>query len=114
MNSKIKRITVQTVSYEWSVVMTREAFILLVYMAVAASTLNTFMQTRSLREGWSWFRFSMMLDGTADRPYVYRQLVPLIANFSASLIPPDKKSEFEERHLDKYHLKELYFGKSNE
>ena len=52
-----------------------------------------------------------MLEGSAHRPYVYRQLVPIIANYAASLVSPEEQPAFVERYLDQYHLKELYFEK---
>lgn len=97
----------------WAV-LSREAFILLIYMAVSASTLNIFMQTRSFREGIQLFEFSKMLDGSAYRPYVYRRLVPIIANYTAKLVSVEKQPTFYKRYLDIYYLKELYFGKAKE
>lgn len=95
---------------------TREAFILLVYMAVAASVLNIFMQTRSFKEGDTSreFTFSKMLEGSAKRPYVYRQLAPMIANYGAGLLSAGEQREFVERYLDKFHLHRLYFGNTRE
>ena len=93
---------------------TREAFILLVYMAVSASVLNIFMQTRSLKETSAEFSISKMMDGSAYLPYVYRQLVPIIANYAVKLIHPEEQTEFVEDNLNKYHLRQFYFGKSKE
>jgi hypothetical protein len=95
-----------------SLLLSREAFVLLIYMAVSASVLNTFMQTRSFREGSTEFGFTKMLDGSADRPYVHRQLVPIIANYAAGLVSPEAQPAFVERYLDPYRLKQLYFEKS--
>jgi hypothetical protein len=90
----------------------REAVLLLLYMAAAAMTLNVFMQTRSFEEGSKTFGLAAMLDGTAERPYVYRQLLPMIANFAADLVPEQDQEAFVNYHLDKYHLKQQYFGKA--
>jgi hypothetical protein len=114
MIRKIQRINFQTLWYAFTVVFTREAFVLLIYMAVSASVLNIFMQTRSLKEVSAEFGFSSMLEGSAIRPNVYRQLVPVIANYVASLVSPEERPAFVERHLDRYHLKQLYFGKATE
>ena len=98
--------------YSLTILFTREAFVLLIYMAVSATVLNTFMQTRSFREGSAEFGFTKMLDGSADRPYVHRQLVPIIANYVASWLSPEEQPAFVERYLDPYRLKQLYFEKS--
>ncbi|MFZ4703582.1 MAG: hypothetical protein ACOYMG_26365, partial [Candidatus Methylumidiphilus sp.] len=108
----LRELNIEKLRYALTVVFTREAFILLIYMAVSASVLNIFMQTRSLKESnvSTPFTFSKMLDGTADRPYVYRQLVPMMANEATSLITPEVQKAWLEHHLNKYHLKQLYFG----
>jgi hypothetical protein len=92
----------------------REAFILLIYMAVAASVVNIFMQARSFCEGIATFSLSHMLDGSAERPWVYRRLVPIITNQAVNLIPSEQRAAFADEYLSKYRLKELYFAKSRE
>jgi hypothetical protein len=111
---KLQCINFQKLRYALTVVFSREAFVLLIFMAVSASVLNIFMQTRSFRERNIPFAYSKMLDGSAERPYVYRQLVPIIANYAASLVPPEEQPTFVEQHLDKYHLKQFYFGKNKD
>lgn len=91
---------------------TREVFLLLLYMATAAMTLNVFMQTRSFEEGSQEFGLSVMLDGSADRPYVYRQLLPIVANSIVKLIPEEDRADFVHYHLDKYQLRQQYFGRA--
>ena len=70
------------------------------------------MQTRSFEEGSAEFGFSKMLDGSADRPYVQRRLVPIIANYAASLVSHEEQAAFVQYHLDRHHLKQLYFEKA--
>lgn len=91
---------------------TKEALILLIYMSASAMTLNIFMQTRSFEEGSTEFGFAAMMDGSASRPYVYRQLLPIIANSAVELVPEQERSAFVKYHLDKYHLKQQYFGRA--
>ncbi len=94
------------------VLVTKEAIILLLYMAVSAMVLDTFMQTRSLEEGSPAFGLEKMLEGTAQRPFVYRQLVPVTVNSLVSLIPEEQHEAFVEYHLDRYHLKQMYFERA--
>lgn len=114
MTLNFQRLNSQKLRYAFTDLFTREAFILLIYMAVSASVLNIFMQSRSFREGIAPFTFSKMLEGSAERPYVYRRLVPIIANYAASLVSPEEQVAFVEHHLDEYLVKKLYFGKSRE
>lgn len=90
----------------------REALVLMLFMAISAMTLNVFMQTRSLEEGSPAFGLAAMLNGTAERPYVYRQLLPIAANYVAGLVPDKDQEAFVQYHLDKYHLKQHYFGRA--
>ena len=114
MTLKIQSINTQKLRRAFTVAFTQEAFILLIYMAISASVLNIFMQTRSLKESSEEFGFSKMLDGSAIRPNVYRQLVPIIANQVARIVPPQEQQFFESNYLNRYHLKEMYFGKARE
>jgi len=90
----------------------KEAIILLLYMAMSAMVLNVFMQTRSLEEGSPSFGLTPMLDGTAKRPFVYRQLVPITVNFLVSLIPQEQHQAYVHYHLDRFHLKQIYFERA--
>jgi hypothetical protein len=98
----------------WTVVQNcaREALLLLIYVAVSASVLNIFMQSRSLEEGSARFGLAHMLDGSAERPFVKRQLLPLIANPLTELVPAGDRATFVQHHLDKYHLRQTYFGRA--
>ena len=90
----------------------REALILLLFIAASAAVLNIFMQTRSLEEGSPRFGLARMLDGSAEQPFVKRQLLPRLANQLTELIPADERAAFVEYHLDKYHLKNAYFERA--
>lgn len=96
----------------WLHIFSREAFILLLFVAASAAVLNIFMQTRSLEEGSARFSLIHMLDGSAEQPFVKRQLLPLLANQLTELIPVNERASFVQYHLDKYHLKDTYFGRA--
>ena len=55
------------------------------YMIAAASHAG-FMAKYALRDGETFFSANSMVAGTADRPFVYRQLLPAIAKVGQSLI----------------------------
>jgi hypothetical protein len=50
---------------------------------------GVFLSYFSISGSWNFnpAAFPKMLTGTADRPYVYRQLVPVISKFTAWLVP---------------------------
>ena len=46
------------------------------------------------------------------RPYVYRKLVPVTVNFFISLIPEEQHGAFVKYHLNRFHLKQIYFERA--
>ncbi|HEX8988133.1 MAG TPA: hypothetical protein VF816_09230 [Rhodocyclaceae bacterium] len=74
----------------------RAASILLLasfFWMVAAAACAGFLGKWGLRDDAPRFTIERMLDGTAYRPFVYRQLVPLIANAADRALPaPVKRS----------------------
>lgn len=67
-----------------------------IFWAVAAATNAGFIAKWGLRDKWDMFGIETMLDGTARRPFVYRQLAPLIANVLDRQAPESWKAEFEQ------------------
>jgi hypothetical protein len=57
------------------------------YFLVAAATFNGFYDKWHLRDDNPELYFSMMVDGTASKPYVYRQLIPTLANVLEAALP---------------------------
>lgn len=107
---KFRCINFQKLRYAFTDLFRREALVLLIYMAASASVLNISMQTRSFEEGSAEFGFSKMLDESAERPHVQqRRLVPIIANYAASLVSREEQAAFVQYPLDRHHLKQLYF-----
>ena len=90
----------------------REGMILLLYVVAAASTLDNEMRIRGLEEGSPRYGLEVMLDGSADLPFVKRQLLPQIANRVADFKPFRNHAGIYEYRLEKYELKEAYYGKA--
>ena len=64
-------------------------FLLFVFFtAIAAACLNGFYTKWRLNDGHPAFSLAAMVDGSAHRPYVYRQLLPVIANGIQAMLPP--------------------------
>ena len=69
-----------------------------VYFVVAAAAFNGFYSKWGLRDA-TWnpeeHRYSIdaILDGTGYRPFVYRQLIPFIANRADALLPDSIRKE---------------------
>ena len=58
----------------------RRFLLALFYVIVAAAAFNGFYAKWRLNDGHAPHSLASMVDGTAYRPYVYRQLVPAVAN----------------------------------
>ncbi|WP_321961102.1 hypothetical protein [Paraburkholderia sp. J7] len=70
----------------------RRALIFALYVLVAAASYCGFFSKYALRDDSTHDSIVRMLDGTADRPYVYRQLVPYAANLVDKALPASLKS----------------------
>ncbi len=74
----------------------RVCCLVLFFMAAAAS-FNGFYVACHFHEvgvvsGWAPDSFERMVDGTADRPYVYRQMLPTVSNWIDRAIPQSIKT----------------------
>ncbi len=63
------------------------------YFIVAAASFNGYFAKWAFRDTDPRFSIDLMLDGTAYRPAVYRQLIPQIANFLDKEISPSIREE---------------------
>ena len=82
-----------------------------IFWVVAAASHSGFFAKWGLREASPKYSIVMMLDGTAHRPFVYRQLAPLIANFLDRHTPASWKAGAEQAawHLAKRSQPEYRF-----
>lgn len=78
------------------------ALVLSLYVLVAAASFCGFFAKYALRDDSVHDALPRMLDATADRPYVYRQLLPYAANLSEKAMP----EEFAGRLVE--HLQQDY------
>lgn len=67
------------------------------YVVVAAAVMNGFYSKWRLNDGHPALGLSHMVDGTAHRPYVYRQFLPALANGIEALLPPATVARLSER-----------------
>ncbi|EHK63836.1 hypothetical protein [Achromobacter arsenitoxydans] len=67
------------------------------YVVVAAAVINGFYTKWRLNDGHPALGLSQMVEGTAHRPYVYRQLVPALANGIQALLPQATVARLSER-----------------
>lgn len=79
---------------------TRGVMLLCTYLLVAAAAFCGNYAKHSFGDGNKGTSLTDILDGTAERPYVYRQLLPAIANAGEKLLPGSVKARFLE-HLAK-------------
>jgi hypothetical protein len=79
---------------------THAVMLLCTYLLVAAAAFCGNYAKHSFGDGSEFGSLTAILDGTAQRPYVYRQLLPTIANATEKLLPGSVKARFLE-HLAK-------------
>jgi hypothetical protein len=73
------------------------------FFLAAAASFSAFYDECHFRElgvagGWAPITFERMMDGTADRPYVYRQLLPTVANWVDEVAPQSIKNRLYDRY----------------
>lgn len=73
---------------------TRSVMLLCTYLLVAAAAFCGMFSKHGFDDGPLSTSLTATLDGTASRPYVYRQLLPAIANASDALLPGAVKAHF--------------------
>ncbi|QBQ98325.1 hypothetical protein [Paraburkholderia pallida] len=78
----------------------RQILLVFVYFLVASASFNGFFLKWHLRDGMPEASLPKMLDGTADRPYVYRRLLPSVANGIEHLLPSSVKQRADALLLD--------------
>lgn len=79
-----------------SVVLANIFMLAVLYFLTAAATYNGFYRKYGLRDGETRFSVDLMLDGTASRPFAYRQLLPATANLIAAHLPEHITERLEE------------------
>ncbi|CAB3688624.1 Uncharacterised protein [Achromobacter denitrificans] len=67
------------------------------YVVIAAAVINGFYTKWRLNDGHPALGLSQMVEGTAHRPYVYRQFVPAVVNGIQGLLPEATVARLSER-----------------
>lgn len=67
------------------------------YVVIAAAVINGFYTKWRLNDGHPALGLSQLVDGTAHRPYVYRQFLPALANGIQALLPQATVARISER-----------------
>ena len=78
----------------------RRFLLAMLYVMVAAAAFNGFYTKWRLNDGHGPHSLASMVDGTAYRPYVYRQFAPAIANGIQDLLPAATVARLSERLAD--------------
>ncbi|HHI02241.1 MAG: hypothetical protein DRP51_04285 [Candidatus Zixiibacteriota bacterium] len=73
----------------------RYIFLALLYFVVCLVVLNTFMDLNGFRGDSERFGFNKMMTYTAERPFAYRVLTPVLINGIVSLIPESAIAKLE-------------------
>lgn len=71
----------------------------LLYLAAAAAAYHGFYGKWGLRDNQPQTSIAAMLDGTADRPFVYRQLLPRMARATIAILPAGIERKLQAKAL---------------
>ena len=78
---------------------------------VASASFTGFINKWGLRDGYQKFGLEVMLDGTAHKPFVYRQLTPKLSIFVNDHLPESIKDRVEQKKSFQEYIK--YFKLDN-
>ncbi|QVQ25835.1 hypothetical protein [Achromobacter deleyi] len=70
------------------------------YVVIAAAVINGFYTKWRLNDGHPALGLSQLVEGTAHRPYVYRQFLPALANGIQGMLPEATVARISERLAD--------------
>jgi len=59
----------------------------MIYMIAATYAMSFFFQNSALGDAYPYTRYDAMIDGNAARPFIYRQLVPLLVRAADKITP---------------------------
>jgi hypothetical protein len=84
-----------------------------IFWMAAAASFSGYIAKWGLLDTGGMNNIERILDGTAERPYVYRQLVPAIANFADTNLSSSFKNAIIGKHdIDKIYVKTSGFAKA--
>lgn len=84
----------------------------LVFYVAAAAGFSGYFTKWAFREG-TGLAADAIADGTADRPFIYRQLVPQLAKRLSGLVSQERKQHLIQDGYLAYHGPELFFSNSH-
>jgi hypothetical protein len=88
----------------------QRVWILIAFFLAASASFNGFYSANRFHEagtsaGYYQYDLERMFDGTAERPYVYRQLLPMAVNWADRVTPQSVKNMVNARQLGStYHM----------
>ena len=77
-------------------------------IAVTAAGYCGFFVKWSFREGSDAFGFTAMIENTAKRPFIHRQLLPVLAKKSVEILPTQTKEKLSENLIEKKHIEKRF------
>ena len=77
-------------------------------LLVTAAGYSGFFQKWSFRDGNPEMGIEAVLDNTANRPNIYRKLLPEVVKSLAKTIPPSTREKYKEKLLQKRYAEEIY------
>lgn len=90
----------------------KKFMLIFLLIAVTSAGYCGFFLKWSFREDSASFGFTAMIEGTAKRPFVHRQLLPVLAKKSAELLPAQTKEKLSKNLIEKQHI-EKRFAQAN-
>ncbi len=86
----------------------RKLMLALLILAVSAAGFCGFFLKWSFRDDAQQFGFTAMMENTAKRPFIHRQLIPQLAKNVAQAIPPQTREKLSASLIEKRHIESRF------
>ena len=86
----------------------KKLMLIFLILTVSAAGFCGFFVKWALRDDAETFGFTAMIENTAKRPFIHRQLVPVIAKSAVELMPEKTKEKLTANLLEKKHIEKRF------
>ena len=86
----------------------KKLMLIFLILTISAAGFCGFFVKWALRDDAETFGFTAMIENTAKRPFIHRQLLPVIVKSTVEVIPEDKKEKLSARLIEKRHIEKRF------
>ncbi len=86
----------------------KKLMLIFLILTISAAGFCGFFVKWALRDDAETFGFTAMIENTAKRPFIHRQLLPVIVKSTVEIIPAETKEKLSARLIEKKHIEKRF------